>query len=717
MQLACKGVYPKINIDRNKKNLWLPKGCFYQKNNLLCVAKTRGYSSSASERDSGDGDSIVPKKREVNQFSTFIDSKVDSNAHFTEINNGIARKKATMNLYQNFFNTEYYKTAYESMKSKDASMTSGFNEEMLDGYSKDKINEIILSMKNRTFKFKPSKRIEIHKPNGKIRKIGIPSPVDKITQKILKRILEEIYEPIFLNTSHGFRPNKGTHTALKEIKNWTGITWAIEGDVKSFFDEIDHQKLAQLLSKEIYDKNIIDLYWKLVHAGYVNNGEKQIVHSISGVPQGGGVISPLLNNVYLHEFDKFMEDLKKKYTEKGVVSKMTRKYVDIHMKVYKTRKDLKILLNDDELSNQMRKEELRKIKTKLKEYMIIMRNTKSRDKVLTKIYYVRYADDWIVGVTGTKKTAQEIKDKIKTFLKDNLKIELNEEKTKITHMTRDKAYFLGTEIRTTDRKYSRSLRSKYKRNGKIFTRLPSTGKVKMYAPVKKLITKLKNKGFAKEVKVPEAPKHILNSKGCKKLKKVANGRTRIVPCANTKWIQLTEIQLLERYQSVLTGILNYYSFVDNYSRLHAVIYILKYSLICTLARKLRLNTAKVIKKYGKNITIPMGNNKTKTLSFPTSLKKGPENGFKITKFDPFATTKWKIRTISTLDRDCILCGAKNSEGIEMHHIKKLNNADPRTIKQQTIAMNRKQIPVCKKCHDKIHRGNYDGIALRKANTK
>lgn len=197
----------------------MPKGCFYRRNNLLCVAKTRGYSSSASEENNGDGDSIVPKKGEVNQFSTFIDSKVDSNAHSTEVNNGIARKKATGNLYQNFFNIEYYKSAYESIKSKPASMTPGYNEETLDGYSKDKINEIILSMKNRTFKFKPSKRIEIPKPNGKIRKIGIPSPVDKITQKVLKGTLEEIYEPIFLNTSHGFRPNRGTHTALKEIKH------------------------------------------------------------------------------------------------------------------------------------------------------------------------------------------------------------------------------------------------------------------------------------------------------------------------------------------------------------------------------------------------------------------------------------------------------------------------------------------------------------------
>ena len=175
------------------------------------------------------------------------------------------------------------------------------------------------------------------------------------------------------------------------------------------------------------------------------------------------------------------------------------------------------------------------------------------------------------------------------------------------------------------------------------------------------------------------------------------------------------VQLLERYEAVLRGFLNYYSFVDNYSNLHSIMYILKYSLICTIARKLRLNTSKVIKKFGKEITIWITPNKSRTLAFPTTLKKSENNTFKISAFDPLATSKWKIRTASSLDRDCVLCGAKDR--IEMHHIRSLKNSSPRSYQEQMRAMNRKQIPVCKNCHDKIHKGLYDGTALRKAGSK
>jgi len=722
MQLARKGEGSKINTNHNIKNLWLPKDCFRNKNNLFWVAKTRSYSTCVSDGDGGDGVPILPGKLnngEVGQFNVSIKGEVGSDAHSNLIDNGINSKIVTMNLYRNMFNCEYYKIAYNNIKSKESSMTPGSDKETLDGFSNEKIEKIIQSMKDRTFKFKPSRRIEIPKPNGKLRQIGIPSPVDKITQKVLKGILEEIYEPIFLNTSHGFRPNRGTHTALKEIKNLSGITWSIEGDIKGFFNNIDPKLLAYLLSKEIKDKNILDLYLKMVHAGYVNTGQKDIIHSLSGVPQGG-VISPLLSNIYLHEFDKFMEDLKKEYTQTGVVSKTTQKYSDINSKVIKARKEFKNILareidNMSENEILFKKQELQKARFNLKQCIQIMRNTPSKEKVLTRVYYVRYADDWLVGVTGPKKTALEIKQRISEYLKGTLKLDLNLDKTKVTHMTRGRAYFLGTEIKTTDRKYARSQRSKYNRNGKEFTRLPSTGRIKMYAPIKKLITKLKEKGFAKEVKMPtKQQKYVLNSKGQRKIIKVNTGKTKIVPCGNSRLIMLTEVQLLERYQAVLRGILNYYSFVDNYSNLHSIMYILRYSLICTLARKLRLNTAKVFKKYGKDITITADNKKIKTLSFPTSLKKGPQNTFKVTEFDPLATVKWKIRTISPLDRDCIVCGAKNSGGIEMHHIRKLDNANPRSIKEQMMAMNRKQIPVCKNCHDKIHKGEYDGRALRKA---
>ena len=242
MQLARKSECSKINVNRRYRNLWLPKGCY--NNNLLWAAKVRGYSTYGKDKNDGDGVSIVPKIGEVGQFNTLNESNVGDNAHNTLINNGNNLKKVNMNLYKKMFDRELYKKAYNKIKLRESSMTPRTEEETLDGFSNKRIDRIIQSMKDRSFKFKPTRRIETPKPNGKLRKIGIPSTVDKITLNVLKAILEEIYEPIFLDTSHGFRPNRGTHTALKEIKNWTGITWAIEGDIKSFFDDIDRKSVV-----------------------------------------------------------------------------------------------------------------------------------------------------------------------------------------------------------------------------------------------------------------------------------------------------------------------------------------------------------------------------------------------------------------------------------------------------------------------------------------
>jgi len=279
-------------------------------------------------------------------------------------------------------------------------------------------------------------------------------------------------------------------------------------------------------------------------------------------------------------------------------------------------------------------------------------------------------------------------------------------------MSRQKAYFLGTEIRATDRKYARSLRSTYTRNGSTFTRLPSTGRIKMFAPIKKLVEKLKDRGFGKVVKYPSKLRWIYNKQGIRKAIKVTDPRTKIVPCCNTKLLMLTEVQLIQRYNAVLRGLLNYYSVVDNFCHLHSILYILKYSLICTLARKLRLNTAKVIKRFGKDISVRLDTGKLLKLAIPLTLRKGPNHRkFKKTEFDPLAITRWKIRTISSLDKDCSICGSTTK--IEMHHIRHLNSSETRSYVLQLRAMNRKQIPVCRDCHVKIHNGEYDGVALNK----
>lgn len=234
------------------------------------------------------------------------------------------------------------------------------------------------SLKDQSFQFKPVRRELIPKPNGKMRPLGIPSPRDKIIQEVMKSILEVIYEPIFSDSSHGFRPTRGCHSALKEISRWNGATWAIEGDIKGYFDNVDHTILSQMLKERIKDQRFIDLYWKLVKAGYVRNGK--LTHNSLGVPQGG-VISPVLSNIYLDKLDKFIEELKLEGTPKE------KRTTGVSPEYQRMTRKIKHL--NDSYSTNPSLETLKEIKV----LRALRSKIPSRVGIGYRINYVRYADD------------------------------------------------------------------------------------------------------------------------------------------------------------------------------------------------------------------------------------------------------------------------------------------------------------------------------------
>ena len=574
--------------------------------------------------------------------------------------------------YKQLFEMDLYKSAYQSLKSKPGNMTPGTDKETLDGISIQWAEEVIKSMKDRTFQFKPSEKVYIPKKNGKLRPLGIPSPRDKVIQEAIRILIQSVYEPLFLNSSHGFRPKRSTTTTIFEVRKWNGVTWVIEGDIKGFFDNIDHQILAELLEKKIRDKNILDLYWKLVKAGYVNDGK--FTKSHLGVPQGG-VLSPLLSNIYLHEFDLYMKQLIDRYTNSKRVSKGNPEYV-------KLRSEIKKLAKKTELSEQD-KLTLSELSNKLRETPSVIR-TKDTG---TRIYYNRYADDWLIGITGDLELAEKIKSEVYDFLRNELKVELSQEKTKITHVTKDKVNYLGFQISRRSRLYTESQLSTVESTGII--RRPTNSSVIIEAPIEKLMTKLIEQGYGWE-------------------------KDRMAK-AMTKWIFLNPEDIIRRYNWITRGILEYYKSVENRNQLGQILWILKFSAVNTLARKLNLSPKQVWEKYGNPIEIKFMSGKIEksiTLYSPENLQRN--RTFKLQdyfNFDPFNVTTFTLRSNHVWDMDCIICG--KSDYVEMHHVKHIKKGEIKGFTKVMQILNRKQIPVCRDCHMKIHKGIYDGISISK----
>ena len=664
LQQVEQSIKSKAEQNGPCKNWGFPKGC----KPYLHIRNEGGWFNI------GNGGFVVANKHEGNQLSNLCLHPPGSKFYSldTKQRMKLEIKQDIEISYKQLFDIEIYKSAYQSLKSKPGNMTPGTDKETLDGISLKWAEDVIETMKDRTFQFKPSERVYISKKNGKLRPLGIPSPRDKVIQEIIRMMIQSIYESIFLNSSHGFRPKRSTTTAIFEVRKWNGVTWVIEGDIKGYFDNINHQILANLLARKIKDKNLIDLYWKLVKAGYVNDGK--FTRSHLGVPQGG-VLSPLLSNIYLHEFDVFMQELIERYTSQKRVSKANPEYV-------KLRREIKKLVNLEEINDQD-KINLAELSNKLKTVPSVIR-TKNTG---TRVYYNRYADDWLIGVTGNLEMVKKIKDKANNFLRDILKIELSKEKTKITHVTQEKVNYLGFQMSRRTRKYTESQVSFVEKLG--IMRRPSNASVIIEAPIEKLILKLIDQGFAWE-------------------------KDRM-PKAMTKWIYLNPEDIIRRYNWITRGILEYYKSVENRNQLGQILWILKFSAVNTLARKLNISPKQVWSKYGNPIVIKFmvgKDEKSITLYEPKTLKR--DRTFKLKdyfNFDPFNVTIFALRSNHVWDMDCLICG--EGDYVEMHHIKHIRKGETKGFTKVMQSLNRKQIPVCRDCHMKIHRGEYDGMSLSK----
>lgn len=577
-------------------------------------------------------------------------------------------------------------------------MVPGTDKITLDGLTGEWINNTAEEIKKERYSPKPARRVYIPKANGKMRPLGIASPRDKVIQQAVLFVLTAIFEPLFLDSSHGFRPNRGCHTALRQVREWRGVPWIIEGDIKSFFDNIDHHILENILSKHIRDAKFIHLYWKLVKAGYVEwNGRKKVTtFSEAGVPQGS-IVSPILSNIILHELDRFMEDHRKTLeAENSNVSPTIAnpEYKRIESRINHRLNRLKKLKS----SHPRDWNTIKRVKKELAKHVSERRRHKSRipnPKHSYSIKYVRYADDWIVGVWGTKQDAIQLKEAISNFLA-GLKLELSEEKTLITNTRESRAQFLGVGIKKVSNNRGATLVKKKTVGEKILKYRIPTCQIWMSTPLQKILEKLKNKNIIKLAKIRNR-----------------ENRYKPIPQSLSSLIPLPMRDIILRYRAILNGFLNYYSFADDRPRLHLIHWILKESLIKTLGRKLKLNRRAIFRKYTKDIKVKIANTKKATIDFECpDLTRIPMN-FKIASDnDPTEMIFWKVRTRNSFNSCCANCGS--TENVEMHHIKHIKtiNLKLNEFDKKMAAINRKQVPLCRQCHRSVHSGAYKGLSLK-----
>jgi group II intron reverse transcriptase/maturase len=582
-------------------------------------------------------------------------------------------------LYRNLYNPLFYLMAYENIYSKTGNMTQGQDGKTIDGMSLERIHSLVSKVKDESYQPNPVKRIYIPKSNGKKRPLGIPSVDDKLVQEVVRILLEAIYEGSFSPSSHGFRPNRSCHTALQNVvKTFTGVKWFIEGDIKGFFDNIDHHALINILRKSIDDEKFINLIWKFLRAGFVDDW--QFNNTYSGTPQGS-IISPILSNIYLNELDEFVFKYKKTL-DIGTKKRRNPVHRSIMESVYKREKYL--LNNGNYLSNDERKTITLEIKS-LRNEAINLNTDDPMDASFRRLQYVRYADDFIIGIIGSKEEAVRIKQGLTDFLQKELKLELSQEKTLITH-SNSFARFLGYDItvrRTKDVKRDK--------NGVL--KKAFNLKCKLYLPKEKWISKLMSYGA------------LEFEKGTDKW----NSKHR------SALIHRDDLEIVSIYNAEIRGIYNYYKLASNVSVLNKFYYIMRYSMLKTYGNKYKCSVKQIVKKYQVNGEFAI-NFHTKS---GMKARYFYNNGFKKQSYDVSPnlevdtypnTYVFGGRTSLTkrlLAYKCEWC-ERDGLPIEIHHVRKLKDLKGKKKWEHfMIALQRKTLALCTECHKALHIGKLD----------
>jgi group II intron reverse transcriptase/maturase len=572
-----------------------------------------------------------------------------------------ARGLPVERLYRQMFNPQLYLRAYGKLYANKGAMTPGVTGETVDGMSLARIETIIGALRGERYRWRPVKRIYIPKKNGKQRPLGLPTWSDKLVAEVVRLLLEAYYEPQFSGRSHGFRPGRGCHTALSDVvEAWKGTHWFIEGDISDCFGSLDHDLMVGILAEKIHDGRFLRLIGHMLKAGYLEDWRWNA--TLSGCPQGG-IASPVLSNIYLDRLDHYVEQRLLPEYNSGRRRRPNREYQVVEYAIQRARR------HGD--------------RTEARRLSLLRRQLSSQDPDdpdYRRLRYVRYCDDWLLGFAGPRRVAEEIKSKIAVFLHDELKLELSQSKTLITHATSQAARFLGYEIRAqhSDTKISRNRRAV---NGAIGLFVPKT--------------------------VIRQRCALYMSKG--------------KPAQRGALLHDDDFTIVAKYGSEYAGLVQYYLLAQDVFRLGRLQWVMETSMLKTLAGKHRSTVNKMARKYKTTIESPTGPRRV----FQVAVERDRGRKPLVARFGGIPLKR--VRTAVLTDQRPVMSSSRRNElihrllagrceicqaatDLEVHHVRKLADLNKPGRREKPAWMHlmamrrRKTLVICRRCHEDIHAG-------------
>jgi group II intron reverse transcriptase/maturase len=569
-------------------------------------------------------------------------------------------------LFRQLFNPQLYLLAYGRIYSNQGAMTPGVTQETADGMSLAKINRIIDAMRHERYRFAPVRRIHIPKKDGRTRPLGLPTWSDKLVGEVVRLLLEAYFEPQFSGRSHGFRRGRGCHTALRDVVEiGSGTTWFIEGDISDCFGTLDHDVMIKILAERIHDNRFLRLVRAMLTAGYLEDWTWGA--TLSGAPQGG-VVSPILSNIYLHKLDEFVETVLIPEHTRGTARARNPGYQEVEKALARARRR-----GDRDQARALLKH-LRRLPSRA-----------GSDPGYRRLWYSRYADDHLLGFIGPKAEAEQIKDQLTQFLREDLKLELSADKTVITHARTQAARYLGYEIivQHCDSKMT---------HGKRGTRRSTNGCIRLRVPTDVITAKC-------------AP-YLQRGK----------------PERRTTLINQDDYDIVRIFGAEYRGVVQYYLLAHDVSRLNRLCWVAETAMLKTLAAKHNSTVSKMAARHRATITTPHGVRKCFEANFQRESK-APlvarfggiplkrQKGVTLTDHAPTQVTYPRRELITRLLKGrCEICQRAHDE-VHVHQIRKLADLaapGPHQLQWKTLMARKRRttLVVCTACHQAIHKEHH-----------